>query len=414
MRRFLCLALAGAMLLCGGCSGTQNAITDVQVQAPEVKAEPALTSAPAQTSSYTMREETVYYPEGSDEKSAQYVLRYSLPAFSGEWAENANAAMLLWEQELLERVKNERLPLADRTEEEEAPYTEVETGVLSAGSYTNVLFTEQVCFGAETEMSQSAIVLDAQGEETNLYAISGQYAPEALLAQQVYNQMEASDPARSMYYGDLTLADIELALDLYNGFYVEEDAYRLLFGRGILADESHGLIEIAIPSSALYPDFVGEMLPKEAYEALLPALGLLARACAAENRSFEGTPDALIYTLFMGMLFADREAQFGLRHVPKEEYEARAAAYFAQLPADLNGGDGTALEDGEYRIPVIAVADYGLRLDECALEGDSLLLHGVLLYGLPGGADWGELSPVTLRLQKSADAPMGYLLTGFA
>jgi len=363
-----------------------------------------------------MQEKRLYYPEGSAEADAEYILSYTFPRFAGAHAENANAAMELWEKELLERVSRERLPYADRAEGEEAPSTVVSLRVEAAGGYTNVHISEQAHFGAETELRQSAIVLDAAGEETNLCAVSGLYSPEALLAQQAYNYIDAEDPARSRYYGDLTPGDVELLLDLYNGFYMREDGYTLLFQPGMLADASQGVVEIEAPFTSLYPDFVGpgEAVTAEEYARLLPALGLLARACAAESRSFEGAPDPLAATLFMGLVLREEyPADKGFLRVEKAEYEARFRSYFGKEPVSLEGGDGTALEDGFYLVPLVDVADYGLRLDGCTAQGHTLTLRGVLHFGVPGGAGWGELSPVGIELERDADAAAGFLFRGF-
>ena len=415
MRRILAVCLAAFALLLYGCSGATSPVTDI---AESLDAQSAAATEGAKSQdielNYEICDVTVFYPEGSSEATAEYVLYYAFPVFSGEGAENANAALSLWEKELLERVSVDRLPYADRAENEETPFTRVEAKVTSAGVYTNVLFSEQAGYGAETETSRSAIVLNDKGEEMSLYALSDLYTPEQIVSQQVYNYIDAKDPARTEFYGDLTLSDIELALDLYNGFYLEKEAYVLLFQRGVLADESMGVVEIKVPFSSLYPDFVGETITAEDYARLQPVLKRLARACAAENHSFDEMPDALIATLFMGLTYEAQEPELGVIRVPKAEYENTAAAYFLSWPQDLSAGDGTVLADGEYRIPAVAVAQYGLRLDESQMQDDELLLRGVLLYGVPGAADWGELTPVTLRLQKSDKAAAGYFLTGFS
>lgn len=406
------------LLLCAllaGCAQSPAAITDV---APTALPAAAATPTPAaQAAGYTLAERTVYYPEESDAASADYVLSYAYPVFSGTpQAAAMNEAVALWEHELGERVSTERLPYADRAEGEALPETRVAAEVWQSQGYTNILFTETAAYGAEAEQAQTALVLDAQGEETNLYEITGLYTPEALLAQQIYNRIDAEDPQRQRYYGDLGLADIEQALDLYNGFTLREDGagYTLLFSAGVLADESQGLQALFVERTSLYPDFVGELIPLEAYERLLPALHQLARACGAEYHSFEHTPDALSYTLFMAQQFAGRTAENGLIRVPQAEYEALGKAYFAALPAELANGDGTVLVEGEYRIPSLFLADYGLRVDDCREQDGALSLICTLYSGAPGSADRGELAPVNVQLLADAAANCGYLFTGFS
>ncbi len=399
------------MLFLCGCGGAESNATEVEINSAASIA-PEHADVTPETPEYEMKPRTLYYPEGSGEGNAEYILSYELPFFYGRTAESANAAILLWENELLERVNSERLPFADRAENEKAPSTLVKAEISFVRGYTNVILTETADYGAEPEISKSAIVLKPNGEETNLYEATGLYTPEELISQQIYNYIDKTDPAREKFHGDITLSDIELSLDLYNGFYLKENAYELLFQGGMLADESQGAVSIEIAEAALYPDFVGEMISPEDYSALLPALQRLARACAAENHSFDLEPDALTATLFMALLFSNDSPNGTAISISREEYERQAKVWFSSWPQDISSGDGTVLENGEYRIPMISVADYGLRLDECGQEGDTLLLRGVLFYGKPGSADWGELTPVTLKLTKG-DAAASYYLTGF-
>ncbi len=405
MRRPLAVLLVLLTLLCAGCKQT---VTEPFQPDAQPSADAAPVSALLQ---WQMREETIYFPEGSGAENAAYVFHCDYPFFSGACAEEANQAMERALAECRATIEIERLPYADAAERGALPYTRVASRITQQGVYTNVCFEETSGYGeGEPERGAYTVVLDEKGEETNLPAILGMYMPRALIAQQIYNQIDRADPKRERYHGDLTLEDIDLRLDLYNGFLVSAAGYELMLPCGTVEDESYGVSRFTVTQASLYPDFVGELMTAAEYEALLPGLHTLARACGAEGHSFEGTPDALIATLFMGLTFADRPAENGFISVPQAEYEAVAQRYFAALPEDITAGDGTTLSEGTYRIPAVAVAEYRLRVDDCTREGKELRLRCMLFYGMPGSVDWGELSPVTVKLRKAAD---GYIFTGF-
>ncbi|MDO5112277.1 MAG: hypothetical protein Q4E65_08230 [Clostridia bacterium] len=404
MRRVLAVFIAAMLLLCGGCKNGGTA-----APSPQAPSAPYVIALPAPLT-WQLREDAAYYPQGSDPTNADYVFTCAYPVFSGDFAETANEAIARAIEEYRIAVIEERLPYADRAAQAQAPYTHVTATVAQQDGYTNVCFADESGFGEEAPAHAArTVVLDAKGMETDLYVLSGLYTPEALIAQQIYNQIDAADPQRARYHGDLTIEDIQLTLDLYNGFTVVADGFELILPCGAVEDEAYGISRFTISWASLYPDFVGERMAAADYRALLPTLHTLARACGAENHSFDGVPDALVATLFMGLLYQDR-AENGMIIVPQAEYEALAKRYFTDLPAELAGGDGMVLQDGAYRIPVTAIAEYGLRVDDCVPDGEDLRLRCVLLYGLPGSANWGELEPVSVKLQKAAD---GYLFTGF-
>ncbi|MDD4074714.1 MAG: hypothetical protein PHC80_01340 [Eubacteriales bacterium] len=405
MKKQLAVCMAALTLFCAGCKQTV-------IEAPEPAAQASIEAAPAAALlQWQMREELTYFPEGSSADTAVYVFQCAYPYFSGPCEVEANRAIDRALEEYRATIQTERLPLADAAEQTALPYTHVASQITQQGVYTNVCFEDASGYGEEEpERASYAVVLDENGEETNLPAILGMYMPRALIAQQIYNQIDAADPRRERYHGDLTLEDIDLALDLYNGFTVSPEGFVLMLPCGTVEDESYGVSRFTVTEASLYPDFVGELIAAADYEALLPGLHTLARACGAETHSFEGTPDALIATLFMGLTFADRPAENGVISVPQAEYEAEAKRYFSALPDDLTGGDGTVLSEGTYRIPVVAVAEYRLRVDDCVQSGSELRLRCMLYYGMPGSVDWGELSPVTVKLQKTGN---GYIFTGF-
>ena len=89
---------------------------------------------------------------------------------------------------------------------------------------------------------------------------------------------------------------------------------------------------------------------------------------------------------------------------------ASFADYFTGIfPADLaEWGDGTLLQDGAYRVPVRPRAAYALRVDEAVRTEKTLVIYGMLLYGIPGTEEAGELAALVLTLTIDAAAPLGF------
>ena len=147
----------------------------------------------------------------------------------------------------------------------------------------------------------------------------------------------------SAYYGDLTIADVSESLDLYNGFSVAEEGYTLYVQPGVLAaDESNGRpLEFSFGRNALYPDFVGDLITVEEYEALLPQLFALASHCGPGFQSWQG------------------EA-----FDPPEAFT------------------------------------HGFRLDSAALQGEALILRGQLIQGAPGELEATEVAVAQLTLTR--------------
>ena len=306
-------ALMGACLFITGCVAQPLASHEEEVV---VSLAPAPTDTPAPQGGPV----TLYYPEGTTEADAAYKLTYELPAFSEADAAGAamNAAVENWRQELLTRVETERLPLADRVEGDDLPGTQVTS----------------LCIEAETPLG------------------SGVYDPLPLAAQQVWNII-SMDP--SAYYGDLTIEDVSESLDLYNGFSVAEEGYTLYVQPGVLAaDESNGApLEFSFGRNALYPDFVGDLMTAEEYEALLPQLFALASHCGPGFQSWQG-----------------------------EAFDSPEAF------------------------------THGFRLDAASLQGDVLTLRGQLIQGVPGELEATEVAAAQLTL--SRDGAAGWQLASLA
>ena len=185
--RLLAALLAALLFSAAGCGGAVNApgATDKPgAETPGVEASGA--EAPGETPEsadirYGSRTNTVYFPEDAGDADADYILTYTLPVFMPEELNCAalNAALALYEEELTERVRTERLPLADRAEGEPAPCTTVEFAASSAAGYWSIRLFETVSYGAERETIPFVLVLDAAGSEQSFAAVSGQYEPDA-------------------------------------------------------------------------------------------------------------------------------------------------------------------------------------------------------------------------------------------
>ena len=357
----------------------------------------------------TLREALVYYPEGSTAANAIYSLSYSLPVFGGSFpgAEELNAAVSLYEEELMERVQEERIPFADAPQGE-PPATSVAAYAERAGDFVNIFLTELVSFGHGTECNQSVMVFDSAGARQSLASYTGVYEPTELAAQQVFNVMDAD---RGSYFGDLSMEDISAALDLYSGFFATPEGCGLMVGAGVLAPEEKGPLAFFIPKAAFYPACVGDVITAEEYGALLPALNALVAACAVDYAEFTGSaPGAYTASAFLTRLFTTGEESEYYLAVDKAQYVGLYSDYFTgPLPADLyTAGDGAYEEGGSVMVPVYPHGAYSLRIDDAVRQDGRVILYGMIQFGVPGTADAGELTSVSVTLAPSDTAPAGY------
>ena len=416
-RRILPILLAALFLLSAGCGSpagapaaqTPDAADKPNAELPATQT-PGETPASADALLYADWTNTIYFPEGTGDADAEYILTYRLPVFMPEELNCAalNAALSLYEEELTERVRTERLPLADRVAGEAAPSTSVDFEASFAGGYWNIRLFETVSYGAENETLPFALVLDESGNEQSFAAVSGQYEPEPLVAQQVYNAIDQNPDA---YFGDVTPEDVRLALDLMNGFAVTDTGYEIFIRSGALAPAEAGILTFSIPRAALYPDCVGEALSIAEYETLLPAFHAIAAACAPNYEGFaDGSPSAYTASAFLTQMLTTGSEDALWKDIPEDAYKAAFADYFTGIfPADLaEWGDGTLLQDGAYRVPVRPRAAYALRVDEAVRTEKTLIIYGMLLYGIPGTEEAGELAALVLTLTIDAAAPLGF------
>ena len=419
LKKIICFTVVALCLGLVACDGVATP------PSPQNTAELTVTPDPDVQASPTVSEQSVtrvvYYPEDATPESADYILTYTLAQFPDEdaRAQAMNAALVLYEEELIQRVATERVPYADRVQGEPAPYTNVASQVSVSGGYTNIVFTETFGYSEEDEdIFCFTLVLDAKGEEVSFYEVTGLYTPEDLVAQQVWNILDREDASLAAYYGDLSIETIRQGLDLYNGYVLTDTGYSLYFQPGVLAGTEAGVLTFAFDRSAVYPDFVGEALGSANYEALLPAFRALAYACGINFQSFSAEAKAMdpySATVFMSCMYEHAWAYTdGFAYVEQKEYEAAFEAWFGlPFPTDLSLGNGTVLEDGKYRIPeAVMFAEYGLRLDDARESGNMLSLTGMLYSGAPGTAEATELSVLSISLKKD-NTPAGYRIEAF-
>ena len=359
----------------------------------------------------TYSEERVFYPEGADEASALFTLEYTLPVFGGGFigADNANAEVAEYKDELLTRAAEEYLPYADG---EGAAYARVTSRVTRADGLTNIFLSETAVFGdADAETQLSAIVLDTFGERLSLASAAMVYEAEPLAAQQIFNMIEASPSSAT--YGDVTVDTIALAIDIYSGFFAAEQGYGVIIPAGTIAAEEQGALSFIIPKDAFYPECVGETITAAEYERLRGPLNDLAAACALDYSDFDASsPAPYVASTFMNRLFTRGTEETRFVAVNREEYERAYYSYFASpVPESIySDGDGTYAEGGSVMLPVYPHADYVLRIDDAAAEGDNVTVYGMICSGTPGTAEAYELTYASALLTRDDSAACGFVL----
>lgn len=413
--------------LAAGCAGLAFPLPGGNTNAPETPpaaqtpgpASPETPSGPegdasqeflTEASGVTILEKTVLYPEDAAEAEADFRLDYALPAFDERFPAAAamNEQVALYEDELLERVREERLPFADAAAGGAQAHTRVECRVARAGGYVNVYLYEYTSFGGAQEALPRILVLGPDGARASLASATGVYDVEPLAAQQVFNLIDAN---RSAYFGDLTLDDIPIALDLYAGFFVTDEGYGLAAAPGTLAPEEEGILVFLIDREAFYPQVVGNVLSIEEYEAVRGPLDALAAACAQDYAGFsDSSPGAFAATAFLTRLMTTGAEEGPFVSIPQAEYERAYETYFSgPFPADFaEAGDGTFLEGGHYMLPVHPRSPWALRIDRAVRTEAGLILYGMIFYGVPGTSAAGELAAATVTLIKNGASPTGY------
>lgn len=435
MKRFVCMFIIAALglALCA-CTHTPASVPtpaptepDSSPAAPQFSLIPA-TPAPqgaeitanifadggtelGEADGVTYSEERVFYPEGADEVSALFTLEYTLPVFGGGFigADNANAKVAEYKDELLTRAAEEYLPYADG---EGAAYARVTSRVTRAGGLTNIFLSETAVFGdADADTRLSAIVLDAFGERLSLASAAMVYEAEPLAAQQIFNMIESSPSAAA--YGDVTVDTIALTIDIYSGFFAAEQGYGVMIPAGTIAAEEQGALSFIIPKDAFYPECVGETITAAEYERLRGPLNDLAAACALDYSDFDSSsPAPYVASTFMTRLLTRGTEDTRSVAVNREDYERAYYSYFASaVPESVySDGDGTYAEGGSVMLPVYPHADYVFRIDDAAEEGDNVTVYGMICSGTPGTAEAYELTYASALLTRDNSAACGFVL----
>lgn len=406
-------------MLLGACTNAGQDIADpIELQTPDATARMGVqveeNDVPISLD-FNIRATTIYYPDGADAESAAYVLTFSLPLFdeASPSGVRMNEALDIYREELLERVNAERVPFADGSDS--TPYTSVACEIDVSRGYLNVRLFESVCFAGNVEIIPFVMVLEeSSGLETSLHSLCSIYQLEEVIAQQIYNAVERE---RESFLGDISIADILLYIDLYNGFAVTDEGCLIYLPAGTLAPEARGTLGIALAQSALLPAFVGESINEDEYALILPMLDALAAASAPYYESFaQGNPPAYVASAFLSAYFTaalkEEKRDQPYLSVPRAEYEAVFAASFTgDFPPDLNeAGDGTMLDvmEENYLVPIRPSVPYRMRVDDAIREENGLLLYAMVMFGTPGSGTDGELAAATLELQKDASSPWGY------
>lgn len=432
MKRFVCMFIIAALglALCA-CTHTPASVpTPAPAESPAAPQFSLIPATPAPQESgnmadifahggtelgeadgVTYSEERVLYPEGADEASALFTLEYNLPVFGGGFigADNANAEVAEYKDELLTRAAEEYLPYADG---EGAAYARVISRVTRADGLTNIFLSETAVFGdADADTKLGAMVLDAFGERLSLASAAMVYEAEPLAAQQIFNMIEASPSAAT--YGDVTVDTIALAIDIYSGFFAAEQGYGVIIPAGTIAAEEQGALSFIIPKDAFYPECVGETITAAEYERLRGPLNDLAAACALDYSDFDSSsPAPYVASAFMTRLLTRGTEDIRSVAVNREEYERAYYSYFASaVPESVySDGDGTYAEGGSVMLPVYPHADYVFRIDDAAAEGDNVTVYGMICSGTPGTAEAYELTYASALLTRDDSAACGFVL----
>lgn len=375
-----------------------------------------------QDEDYSLSQKQIYYPEDADADSAMYVLTYTIPVFNDTYdiGKNMNDRVRIFEAELQKRVEDERLPLADRAEGEPCPYTTVNCSVTSARGFVNILFNEAYAFGTTEEVIRSSLVLK-DGESVGLAAASGAYDAKERAAQQILNIVmtsHADDTETIDYYDDLTLDDIIGAMDMFNGYYVVEDGYTIMFKSGILAPSIYGEPTITISTESMYPDAVGDVLSVSDYEHLLPIINKLLIAAYSDGTGFvSGQPTDVLQTSFMIQLVSELHEVLDVTytddggiHLDRDTFMSIFSSLF---DIDFHSADSVTTgrieeDDNGFTIfPNDKFEPYGFVLSDTTTNGDVLTLVGEVMYGDLDG-NFSSMSSASINLRHDSTSAFGY------
>ena len=422
-RTFAALLALLLVLLCACDAATGPAATASPEIAATASPLPGETPEPggfiSEDGSYKLISSIVYFPEGSAQENAEFTLTYTLPEFLGDDArsQSMNDSLKLYLEDFFERVNEQYM--ASIPEDSEIASDEVTAGITVSRGYTNVVISEHIAIGESLVDDSFSIVFDERGHETGLEAVAGLIDARPLCAQLVYNRM---DQQRDVYFGGMAVEEIEELLDLYNAFTVTDDGFTLYFAAGTIAAEVEGPIWMDIAASDLYPPFVGDVLPADAFVALTPVIDRLAAASAVNFESFDGSPSAYAATLYLSdavnaLPYPPQApiAQDGdTLVVPEQEFLALYEDYFHGAFPGIDDSVGTIVKDGAaYRVEVaLPGSDYHVVFSEAQSRDDMISLRGDIVA--IAGADTAATRIASVEVDLVAgDGPAGYRIASF-
>ena len=419
MKKALCLIVV--MLLLSSCV-TGNAghpdnmtVTPKPTESilPGTSPEPA--SQPSDVDSFS---QTLYYPEDSDEDTAQYRLTYSIPVFEDSTPAGAamNEAVARYMDSLLVLVSQERVPRADRADGEPLPSTDVSYELSYARGYTNVIFNSISSYGVGEELGISTLVLDGRGNERPLQYVSGVYSGENNVAQAILSDVASAVDGN--YFHDVTIESVLRAIDLYNGYTVEDFGYRIYVLPASLAPESEGILSFDVTTAEAAPGFVGDVISVDAIYALLPRLNSLATALAVNYESYtDGMISPYAATIYACIRLIDENPGVSGSVVTTRDelIEIISTSLGIESELDLSAWGIKENADSLSVSTSHALSVYGVDIsDVTASDGGVLLLKGTLHFGAAGSAaSQGYVSTVEIEIIPSAASECGYIISAF-
>jgi hypothetical protein len=409
---FLIAALSLMMFSCTA-AGTVIA-PPADTAAPEVSPGPAAEPEPAipepvisEDGTYTIETHILCFPEGSDIESADHVLIYALPVFSGGvYASDAfNASVGLYEEELIARITEQ---LTDA--EGEPPTTYVNVEVTKVRGLTNILFTEETKSGAETSAHRYAIVLSQSGNEMSLAELTGMYDADVLISQLIWNRIDAES---ANTFTGITQESVYDALDIYNGFYVTESGYAVFFDAGALFEADKGQKTYELRETDIYPSFVGDVLSVDSYRELLPVFSRLAAATLVNFESFDTAPTPYVATAFIADTLSSAASPevYGTElQLTREDMNELFSSYFnaEEYPGCDSAVRTVKEENGVYTVLITeGFHPFSIEFTDARQEDNTVVLTGNIMYGTPGMQDANFVSGIIITLVPAQNAAAG-------
>lgn len=414
MRKGILICLIAALLILSACQAVPASPAATPVTAPtpaptNASPTPEPTPIVSLDGSYSLETRTVYFPDGSTDADAEFVLTYEFPYFLADsLAANAmNSNIELYVEELFERVNEEYLLTA--MEGDDVARLDVKTRITYVGDYTNVIFDERLTFGNKSLDMPFTLPMDKNGSEIGLAEVSGGGDVEALVAQLVYNHI---DKERDTYFAFGSPDAVRRYIDLYNGYYITETGYALCFAPGTLAAEVEGPITIEIKTEELYPDFVGDLISAKSYVAIKPKLDMLASCCiTADFESFDGAPSRRVATQFMadyinGLPYPPQPpiSQDGdALIISKAEFDKLYSQMFSSAFPGVDEMLGSVALDGDsFKIALTDPGeDYRVALESAQATDDGVTLSGSVVYCPQNGVTPETVTGVMIELTGS-------------